>query len=86
MSAAELKEYSNLIGGKAISAHNGRSLEMIDPCNGRAFATIPDSDEADINAAVSAAQGALNGDWGKMAPSRAQSSFASMVSAHYGKL
>jgi len=68
MSAVELKEYSNVIGGKSVSAHNGRSLDMIDPCNGRAFATIPDSDEVDINAAVSAAQGALNGDWGKMAP------------------
>ena len=68
MSAVELKEYSNVIGGKSVSAHNGRSLDMIDPCNGRAFATIPDSDEVDINVAVSAAQGALNGDWGKMAP------------------
>ena len=35
MSAVELKEYSNVIGGKSVSAHNGRSLDMIDPCNGR---------------------------------------------------
>jgi aldehyde dehydrogenase (NAD+) len=68
MSAAELKVYSNLIDGKFISAQNGQSLEMIDPCNGRAFATLPDSDEVDINAAVSAAQGALGGSWGRMAP------------------
>ena len=51
-----------------MSAQNGRSLDMIDPCNGKTFATIPDSDEADINAAVSAAQMALDGDWGRMAP------------------
>ena len=68
MSAAELKVYLNLIDGKFISAQNGQSLEMIDPCNGRAFATLPDSDEVDINAAVSAAQGALGGSWGRMAP------------------
>ena len=68
MSAVDNKSYLNLINGKLVSAQNGRSLDMIDPCNGKTFATIPDSDEADINAAVSAAQTALDGDWGRMAP------------------
>ena len=68
MSAVDNKSYLNLINGKLVSAQNGRSLDMIDPCNGKTFATIPDSDEADINAAVSAAQMALDGDWGRMAP------------------
>ena len=68
MSAVDNKSYLNLINGKLVSAQNGRSLDMIDPCNGKTFATIPDSDEADINAAVSAAHMALDGDWGRMAP------------------
>lgn len=68
MSVAQLKAYTNLIDGKLIPAQNSRSLEMIDPCNGRAFATIPDSDELDVNSAVRAARSALDGGWGNMAP------------------
>ena len=68
MSETQSKTYSNLVDGKSISAQSGRSLDMIDPCNGRAFATIPDSDDADINSAVCAAQSALDDSWGRMAP------------------
>ncbi|MDA1331200.1 MAG: aldehyde dehydrogenase family protein [Proteobacteria bacterium] len=68
MSALEIKSYLNLIDGKYVPAQTGQSLDMINPCNGKTFATIPDSDEADINAAVCAAQNALDGDWGRMAP------------------
>ena len=68
MSAAEIKNYDNLINGKNVTAQSGQSLDMIDPCNGKVFATIPDGDVADVDAAVKAAQGALDGEWGRMAP------------------
>ena len=68
MSAAEIKNYDNLINGKNVTAQSGQVLDMIDPCNGKVFATIPDGDIADVDAAVKAAQGALDGEWGRMAP------------------
>ena len=68
MPAVEIKSYLNLINGKHVPAQTGKSLNMIDPCTGQKFATIPDSGEVDINAAVSAAENALDGDWGRMSP------------------
>ena len=68
MSGVELKSYLNIINGKNVPSQTGQSLNMIDPCSGKTFATIPDSNDADIDAAVRAARSSLDGDWGKMAP------------------
>ena len=59
MSGVELKSYLNIINGKNIPSQTGQSLSMIDPCSGKTFATIPDSNDADIDAAVRAARSSL---------------------------
>ena len=48
MSGVELKSYLNIINGKNVPSQTGQSLNMIDPCSGKTFATIPDSNDADM--------------------------------------
>ena len=45
---------------------SGETLPVIDPSTGGEFARIARGGEADIDAAVAAAEGALAGDWGAM--------------------
>jgi aldehyde dehydrogenase (NAD+) len=54
-----------IIGGKAVQAHSGKTLEVRSPVDGLVFATIPRGEAADIDAAVSAARQALEGAWGQ---------------------
>ncbi|MEQ1502836.1 MAG: aldehyde dehydrogenase family protein [Myxococcota bacterium] len=56
---------SNHIGGADVPAGSGRTLDDVEPATGAVWATIPDSDAADIDAAVAAARGALDGAWGR---------------------
>ncbi len=58
--------YQNLIGGTWRAAQDGQTLPVIDPGTGTAFAEIAAGTPGDIDAAVSAARGALEGDWGRI--------------------
>ena len=59
--------YQNLIGGKWQPASDGRTLDMVSPSDGRAFARIARGTKADVDAAVRAARHAFEeGAWGKM--------------------
>jgi aminomuconate-semialdehyde/2-hydroxymuconate-6-semialdehyde dehydrogenase len=49
----------NLIDGQECPAQNGRTLATQEPATGRDFATLPDSNGADVAAAVAAAQRAF---------------------------
>jgi len=53
---AALRAYSNLIGGKSLAAADGRTIDVVCPSDGRAFATLARSGAAEIDAAVSAAR------------------------------
>ena len=55
-----------LINGQWRAASDGQTLPVINPCDGKAFTTIDRGTAADIDAAVKAAQGALDGAWGRM--------------------
>ncbi|WP_114969149.1 aldehyde dehydrogenase family protein [Rhodoferax ferrireducens] len=55
-----------LIDGQWVDAIDGRTIDMINPCNGQAFTKIARGQAADIDLAVAAAQRALNGAWGRM--------------------
>lgn len=59
-------EFKNLIGGRAMAARSGRTIASIEPATGATWATVPDSDEADVGAAVEAAQSAF-GAWSSAA-------------------
>lgn len=56
---------TNHIGGEARPARDGRTLEDRDPSTNRVIATIPRSTAADVDDAVRAARGALDGGWGR---------------------
>ena len=53
----------NFIDHQDLTAHSGRSLDMIDPATGEAFETIARSDAHDIDTAVRAAQACRDGVW-----------------------
>ena len=60
--------FQNLIGGKLQPASDGRTLDMISPSDGHAFATIARGTGDDVDAAVAAARRAFEeGAWGRMA-------------------
>ncbi|WP_088285172.1 aldehyde dehydrogenase family protein [Ideonella sp. A 288] len=55
-----------LIGGTWRAPAGGQVLPLIDPSDGRLLAEIARGGAADIDAAVQAAQAALEGDWGRL--------------------
>lgn len=65
-------ESANLIGGRLVAAQSGRWLESVEPATGSAWARVPDSDTADVDAAVSAARSAFPAWAGTPATERAR--------------
>jgi (Z)-2-((N-methylformamido)methylene)-5-hydroxybutyrolactone dehydrogenase len=63
----EVRDYKMLIGGEWVDARSGKTFESINPYTGRVWATVPEADEEDVDAAVRAARQAFDeGPWGKM--------------------
>src|SRR5215216_7725749 len=63
----EVRDYKMLIGGDPLAARSGKIFESINPYTGRVWATVPEADEEDVDAAVRAAREAFDqGPWGKM--------------------
>ncbi len=62
----QLEQFRMLIGGKAADAGSGRTFESENPYTGRPWAVIPDAGPDDVDAAVQAARGALEGEWGQL--------------------
>jgi aldehyde dehydrogenase (NAD+) len=58
----------HFVGNRFVAAADARTLPMIDPSDGSAFAAIARGSAADVDAAVHAAQRARDGAWGKLAP------------------
>ena len=89
MNASEIQNYAMLVNGRSVQAQNGQTLDVIDPCSGKPFARIPDGGEADVDAAVAAAQAALDGKWGKTPPverSRILQRWANLILDHFDEL
>ncbi|MGB1102450.1 MAG: aldehyde dehydrogenase [Crocinitomicaceae bacterium] len=53
-----MKYIKNYIGGKLVDPQSGKHIDNVDPSRGQVYAMIPDSDKADIDAAVAAAEAA----------------------------
>ena len=64
--ASELERFRMLIGGKAVDAESGATFESRNPYTGQSWAVLPDGGPADVDAAVAAARGALDGEWGAL--------------------
>src|SRR6185295_4304261 len=54
-----MQSISNYIAGELVPPASGRWLDNIDPATGRAYSLVPDSDSADIDRAIGAAQAAF---------------------------
>lgn len=54
------------IGGGWVDPASGQTLDLIDPSNGELICQVARGDADDIDQAVSAAQAALGGPWGRM--------------------
>jgi acyl-CoA reductase-like NAD-dependent aldehyde dehydrogenase len=63
----EVRHYKMLIGGKWVDARSGKTFASINPYTGKAWAIMPEADEADVDAAVRAARAAFDeGPWSRM--------------------
>jgi acyl-CoA reductase-like NAD-dependent aldehyde dehydrogenase len=55
------------VGGEWVPARSGKTFDTVNPFTGRAWATVPDADADDVDAAVRAARDAFDdGPWGRM--------------------
>jgi aminomuconate-semialdehyde/2-hydroxymuconate-6-semialdehyde dehydrogenase len=59
---------ANYVNGSFLPAGDGETFALIDPVTGAATGEVPESSRATVDAAVTAARAALNGDWGKTSP------------------
>ena len=60
--------YMNFIDNEWTAAYDGRTVEVLDPSTGEAFAQIARSGGSEVGRAAQAARHAFEGDWGLMAP------------------
>lgn len=66
----ELVNYQMLIDGQWVDASDGGRFDSINPASGEVWSTVPEATEADVDAAVRAADRAFNeGPWATMTPS-----------------
>jgi acyl-CoA reductase-like NAD-dependent aldehyde dehydrogenase len=63
---ADLEHFRMVIGGKPVDALSGRTFESQNPYTGEPWAVVPDGGPEDVDAAVSAARAAFDGEWGAM--------------------
>lgn len=60
------KTYAQYIDGRFVPARSGRTFDVLDPSTEEVIARVPDSDEADVDLAVTAARRAFDdGPWGR---------------------
>jgi len=63
-----MKKFRNFIEGKHVDAAKGETLDIINPATGKVYATSPNSKQADIDAAMAAAQRGFE-TWKESTPS-----------------
>ena len=68
MAVATEREYLLFINGEATEASSDDVKELVEPATGDSLATVAMATEADVDRAVEAARAALDGDWGRTAP------------------
>ncbi|MBU6329624.1 MAG: gamma-aminobutyraldehyde dehydrogenase [Acidobacteria bacterium] len=81
-------KHANFIGGEWRPAASGATDEVLAPATGEVITSVPSSDAADVDAAVSAARTAF-GEWGRSTPrarSEALLALADRIEAHLDEL
>ena len=59
-----MQNYDNFINGKFVPSSGTNRIEVTNPSTGQTICTVPDSSQADVDAAISAAEAAQSG-WAK---------------------
>jgi len=59
-----MRNYHNFIDGQFVPSTGAGRIEVTNPSTGQTICTVPDSSQADVDAAISAAE-AAQGGWGK---------------------
>jgi acyl-CoA reductase-like NAD-dependent aldehyde dehydrogenase len=65
--AVATREYLLFIGGEQTEPASGEMRDLVEPATGEPLARAAMAGQADVDRAVEAARGALDGDWGKTA-------------------
>jgi acyl-CoA reductase-like NAD-dependent aldehyde dehydrogenase len=68
MAIAAGQELGLYINGESVEPASGELRDLAEPATGAALARVAMANEQDVDRAVEAARGALNGDWGKTPP------------------
>lgn len=66
MAEEQLEEFRLFIDGKTVDALSARTFESLNPYTGRPWARLADGGPEDVDAAVTAARAAFDGEWGAM--------------------
>lgn len=80
---------SHFIGGKWVAGSSGQEIESVNPATGQVLARIARGNSADVDAAVSAARTAFNGEWSRWTPHDRRSLLLrvhDLVEKHYDEL
>jgi betaine-aldehyde dehydrogenase len=75
-----VKALQNFVNGKFVDSKSGKTTELVNPATGKVFATAPNSNEADIDAALQAAAAAFPG-WRDSTPSVRQKALLKIADA-----
>ncbi len=75
-----MKNLQNFINGKSVPSKSGKSSEVINPSTGKAYATAPVSNSADVDAAMNAASTAFD-VWRDATPSERQRAILKIADA-----
>ena len=75
-----MKALQNFVNGKFVDSKSGKTTELVNPATGKVFATAPNSNEADIDAALNAAAAAFPG-WRDSTPSVRQKALLKIADA-----
>ena len=79
-----MKNLQNFIDGKSVPSKSGKTSEVINPSTGKAYATAPISNAADIDSAMTAANKAFD-SWRDSTPSERQRAILKIADAIEGR-
>jgi len=68
MAVATEREYGLFINGESTESTSGELRDLAEPATGEPLAKVAVANEQDVDRAVDAARAALEGDWGRTAP------------------
>ncbi|MEP6526472.1 MAG: aldehyde dehydrogenase family protein, partial [Nocardioidaceae bacterium] len=77
---SDLRVLRNFINGESVEPADGRTSEVVNPVNGKAYATAPVSRAEDVDRAIQAADKAFE-SWRDTTPSQRQSALLKLADA-----